>query len=277
MSNLPSSIARRLLRLLARSRIGGSLGEKLCREFSEEREKLTDRPYQALSKGEGKVFVVSNNKCGTTTMASYFRSIGMDVAPQAFAEALTWDWTGAIAKPGGSSKNYWVTYIDSHEVFQDVPFSRASALPWLIMMYPSARYVYVERAAADWYVSLVNHHFTRIFGADPMFDDSGNVIWSPELAHRADVNRYQGADLSKDALLRFGTTPSNPYDRDTLVGYHNRHVAQAKRLLPQVDSIVLALGELTTPQGAERMANFLDLSEVVAIPHLNKADKSMRR
>lgn len=260
----------------------GAFGDKVCHVFADERdawkwERRTAEGVDAPNGGQEKVFVVSNNKCGTTSMAGYFHSIGMDVAPQAIAEDLARDWNGLLDHPGGSSKKAWETYIDSHEVFQDVPFSRASWLPRLILTYPSARYVYVQRDADSWYTSLVNHHFIRVFGVKPMFDHRGSVIWSHELTQRADVRRYRGGDLSKGATLRFGTTHTNPYDRATLIDYHNRHMAQAKRLLPQVDSIMLSVDELSTPESGERMAEFLHLPEVVPMPRLNMADDLSRR
>lgn len=202
-------------------------------------------------------------------MGEYLRRVGKRLGPQRIGEDLTWDWSGVMKNPKGSSMRAWKAYINRYQAFQDVPFSLSIWLPRLLQDYPLAQFIYVERDGATWYRSMVNYHFRRIFQAAPDFDPTGNVAWSEDLARRADSHRYRGVDLSKFAMIRYGTTPVNPYDRDRLISYHLRHMEQARTLLREVDSIILPFEKLDKPESAERMAMFLGLSQVTPLPHMN--------
>lgn len=216
-----------------------------------------------------KVFVVSNNKCGTTTMRRYFESLGWRVAPQDVAETMAWSWLGLAESCGAGSHGTWRSYIDAHEVFQDVPFSWSAWLPRLLHGYPTAKFVYVRRDADEWYRSLVRHHFVRRYSQEPVFEEDGTAGWTPELTRVAEQRPYRGVPLHRVVTFIYGTTPADPYRKRVLVEHHERHMAQALRLLPQVDSFVASLHELDRADTATRLAAFLGLGSVVDIPHEN--------
>lgn len=102
-----------------------------------------------------KVFCIGRNKTGTTSMAALLEHYGFRVGPQREVERLLLDlgWT-----PGA---RLW-EFVESHEAFQDVPFSSSWLLPELFARYPEARYVLTTRDPEAWYASLKNHHFTQM-------------------------------------------------------------------------------------------------------------------
>lgn len=216
-----------------------------------------------------KVFVVSNNKCGTTTMRRYFESLGWRVAPQDVAETMAWAWLGLAESCAGETHETWRSYIDAHEVFQDVPFSWSAWLPRLLHAYPTAKFIYVRRDADEWYRSLVRHHFVRRYSQEPVFDEDGTACWTPELARAAERCPYRGVPLHRAVSFIYGTTPDDPYRKQVLVEYHERHMTQAMRLLTQVDSFIASLPELDSPDTAARLAAFLGVGRVRGIPHEN--------
>jgi hypothetical protein len=216
-----------------------------------------------------KVFVVSNNKCGTTTMRRYLQSLGWNVAPQDVAEALAWSWIGLSDGAQAESPAAWRRYIEAHDCFQDVPFSWAAWLPRLVACYPTDRFIYVRRDANDWYRSLVRHHFVRRYRREPVFGADGTALWTPELARAAEASPYQGVPLHRAVAFIFGTSLDDPYRKQVLVEYHERHMAQALRLLPNVDSFIMSLHELDRADTAARLADFLGLERIVRIPHEN--------
>jgi hypothetical protein len=127
----------------------------------------------------------------------------------------------------------------------------------------------VRRDADEWYRSLVRHHFVRRYSQEPVFDGEGTACWSPELARVAEQFPYRGVPLHRAVSFIYGTTPDDPYRKRVLVEYHERHMTQAMRLLPLVDSFIVALHELDSPDTAARLAAFLGMGNVGDIPHVN--------
>ena len=227
---------------------------------------MFNRPGQ----GADKIFIVSNNKCGTTSFKQYFRDMGWKVGNQKTAELLSI--SEAMESTSTVSPLTWKRYISSAQVFQDVPFSGASFLPWLLTNYPDARFIHVSRPAAQWYRSLVNHHITRRLGVEPSFRSDGSLVWTKELRKASEAQPYRGYPVHEIVQARNGTSDENPYDFTVLCDRHEFQQRQARTVLADRRSLLLDLEDLSEPSTTVVLANFLGLHSSPAFPHGNRGN-----
>jgi hypothetical protein len=218
--------------------------------------------------GAEKVFIVSNNKCGTTSLKHYFRDTGWKVGNQKTAELLAI--SELMENTSTVSPLTWKRYISSAQVFQDVPFSGASFLPWLLANYPDATFIHVSRPAQKWYRSLVNHHVTRRLGVEPSFGGEGSLIWTEEMRKASDAQPYHGYPVHKIVQARNGTSDESPYDFAVLCGRHEFQQRQARAVLAGRRSLLLDLDDLRKPSTASVLAEFLGAENLSSLPHSNR-------
>lgn len=220
------------------------------------------------SGGTEKVFIVSNNKCGTTSFKHYFRDTGWRIGNQKTAELLSI--SEMMESTSTVSPLTWKRYISSAQVFQDVPFSRASFLPWLIKHYPDAKFIHVSRPAEEWYRSLVNHHITRRLGVEPSFASEGSLVWTKEIREASEARPYRGYPVHTIVQAHNGTSDESPYDFTVLCSRHEFQQSQARTLLTPRRSLLLDLDELREPTTASVLANFLGTQSSPSLPHSNR-------
>jgi len=218
--------------------------------------------------GADKVFIVSNNKCGTTSLKHYFGDAGWEVGNQKTAELLSI--SEVMQSTSTVSPLTWKRYISSAQVFQDVPFSVAGFLPWLLTNYPEAKFIHVSRPAEEWYRSLVNHHITRRLGVEPSFTSDGSLVWTKELRNASEDQPYRGYPVHAIVQARNGTTEESPYDFNVLCGRHEFQQRQARALLADRKSLLLDLEDLSKSSTAVVLADFLGLHNSQSLPHSNR-------
>jgi hypothetical protein len=216
----------------------------------------------------GKIFIVSHNKCGTTSLKAFFRENGFRVGRQKVAEAL--HYRELLDSGSTVGKSDWVNYIESAQVFQDVPFSTAGFLPWLVRNYSDALFIHVSRDSESWYQSLIFHHVKRRLGMEPYFDNLGSLLWSNELEVASTARPHGGYALHKIIMARYGTPPDSPYRKSTLTAQHQFQQTQANDLLRDRRSLMLDLDSLGRGETNETFAKVLRLDEMFPIPHRNK-------
>ena len=220
------------------------------------------------SGGADKVFIVSNNKSGTTSFKHFFRDAGWKVGNQKTAELL------AISELMESTSTVspltWKRYISSAQVFQDVPFSGASFLPWLLEHYPDAAFIHVSRPAGEWYRSLVNHHITRRLGVEPSFGSGGSLIWTEEIRKASEAQPYRGYPVHTIVQARNGTSDESPYDFAALCGRHEFQQRQARAVLLGRRSLLLDIDDLSEPGFGSVLADFLGTHNPLSLPHSNR-------
>jgi hypothetical protein len=226
------------------------------------------RPMSKGRRRERKVFVVSDNKCGTTTLMDYFMQIGWSVGSQETAETLYF--SELLGSDSEVSAKDWLEYISGAEVFQDVPFSTPRFLPWLLNHFPDALYVHVKRNSDDWYTSLVHHHIGRRLGIAPQFSAGGSLIWTSDMETLSNAGPYRGFALHRIVQARYGTHSEDPYNKSVLTLAHDFQQHQARGLLSDRDSLLWELHELHDPQVAHQLAQKLGLATVVPLPWSNQ-------
>jgi hypothetical protein len=224
--------------------------------------------FNRAGTGADKVFIVSNNKCGTTSFGQYFRDIGWKVGNQKTADLLFI--SEVMERTSTVSALTWKRYISSAQVFQDVPFSDAGFLPWLLAHYPEAKFIHVSRQAEQWYRSLVNHHITRRLGVEPSFKTDGSLVWTKELRKASEAQPYRGFPVHTIVQARNGTSDENPYDFTVLCDRHEFQQRQARTILADRRSLLLDLEDLSQPSALGVLADFLGLENSPAFPHSNR-------
>lgn len=211
-------------------------------------------PEGALQRSGRKVFCIGANKTGTTSIASVFRQLGLQVGDQAQAEMLVHDW----ARHDFRRLIHYCRYADA---FQDLPFSLPGTFRALDEAFPGARFILTVRENAQvWFESLLGHH-RRLAGHDR----------TPTAADLRQV-RYRYPGFVLDALrLSYGADEGQLYDRRRYMQHYRDHVTSVKAYFsdrPQ-DLLVLDVGR---PNAMRRLLNFLGHPyEGQRMPHLNKA------
>lgn len=217
-----------------------------------------------------KVFIVSDNKCGTSTLKHLFKQMGFNVANQGDAESLYFD---ELLEGGSMIRSRdWRQLIAQADVFQDVPFSTSRFLPWLLQHYPDSIYIHVSRASEDWYHSLINHHISRRLGEVPTFNTSGSLIWSEQLERKSAYKPYRGIPLHTIVARRYETPPSDPYHKESLINGHEFQQQQARSLLADFDSILLSMSDLSSGSACQPLWARFNNGNAIEIPHKNKSD-----
>lgn len=204
-----------------------------------------------------KIFIVSHNKCGTTSLKQFLGGVGLKVANQSSAEKLFFaQLMDPRARFGPAA---WRKYISKSQVFQDVPFSDSSLLPWLLNHYPEARYIHVSRPSDEWYLSLINHHINRRLGEVPSLNEDGSLKWTEDLEQVSSGLPYLGYPLHKLVQARYGTSRGDPYNRAVLCARHEFQQKQARILLSSRNSLLLNLDELRLRDSGQRVLKFLGI------------------
>lgn len=154
-----------------------------------------------------KVFCIGLNKTGTTTLEVVLKDIGYKMGDQPTAELLFEDWNLRNFAP-------IIKYCQTADAFQDMPFSLPYTFMALDRAFKGAKFILTIRDSAEqWYDSLVKFH-------SKLWSD-GNAIPTIEELRNASY-RYKGFAYEVNRGL-FQTPESDPYHKETLIGYYNTH------------------------------------------------------
>lgn len=159
-------------------------------------------------KNKQKIFCIGRNKTGTTSLKRAFKDLGYVVGEQDVAEHLF--------EQCFLEDNYQpiIDYCKTAEVFQDVPFSFYQILPHLDMAFPDSKFILTVRDTPEqWYASFVKYYSKRV-GVE------GRSATFEELKSSSYVSNTYRTKLIVDA---HGTTPENPFDKNTLINEYSRH------------------------------------------------------
>lgn len=153
-----------------------------------------------------KIFCIGCNKTGTTSLYDEFQRNGYSMGNQKEAEYLLNDYvTGNFEKI--------IKYCESADVFQDVPFSFQNTYKYLDEAYPNSKFILsVRNTAEEWYDSLVYFHLYR--------HNRGTIPTAEQLQTNPYIYRGWMWEVMNGV---YGTTEKDPYDKQTLINYYNKH------------------------------------------------------
>lgn len=208
----------------------------------------------AAALNQRKVFCIGANKTGTTSIGVAFRDLGLKLGNQENAELLFHDWAR-------NDYRRIISYCQSAQAFQDIPFSLHGTFVELDKAFPNAKFVLtVRNDAEEWYQSLVRFH-SRIV-------DKGRVPTKDDL--RQYNYRYPGfmLDVFKHS---FGAGGAEAYDRDAYVRYYEDHNNQVKEYFRGRQGKLLVLN-LADSGAMEKLVTFLGFPYMgQKMPHLNSS------
>lgn len=186
-----------------------------------------------------KIFVVGNNKTGTTSLELYFKNLGFNTADQSEGEHIAFK--HFFEGDGYAFLERILPYIEKYEVFQDVPFSLKAFLPILLKYYPDSKFIYSIRWPFAWFRSLVNHH-SRLAGFSYALNESpegSRIVFDVDDMLEKVLNwHYLGKNQAEFMMLVYNLAETRElYNQDKYIKYHIEHRVQAAKLLKGKDAL----------------------------------------
>lgn len=201
-----------------------------------------------------KVFVIGQNKTGTTSMELALRSLGYKIGNQVAAELLFDDWV----------KGRFDRIIDlcrEADAFQDIPFALDGTYREMDKAFPGSKFILTVRSSAEeWFESVTRFH-TKIVG-------KGRLPTAEDLA--AFHYRAEGWFL-RAHLAIFDIDESRLYHRDHYMAKYNAYNQRAVDYFKDRpnDFMLLNVGDT---DAADRLCSFLGKpGKLVAMPHENSS------
>jgi len=157
--------------------------------------------------GKQKIFCVGLNKTGTTSLKIAMNDLDYVVGNQRKAEAMIGDWANR-------DFNRLIKYCKTAQFFQDSPFSKPFTYQIIDQAYPNSLFILTIRDNAEqWYNSLTKFHAKKwgLNGRIPTKDDLLEAVYLEK-----------GRPWYSNRLV-FDTPDDDPYQKEALIAYYNRH------------------------------------------------------
>ena len=214
---------------------------------------MTNRQNQINSP---QVFCIGFNKTGTTSLEFFMKGNGYKCGIQQEGELLI----NAYAE---ERWNEIISFCNSAEFFQDLPFSAPKTAGVLLENFPDAKYILTIRESADlWYRSITEFHKIK-------FGKNGNIPTKEDLMHAE--YRYKG--FAWDANRALYDSPENdPYKKENLVEAYDKHIANVKEIFSGMQNLLII--DISKADAIESLNEFLDIkSSIKTMPWLNKTSE----
>lgn len=203
---------------------------------------------------ESKIFCIGFGRTGTTSLESFFRSLGYTLGDQERGELLLREWVAGNFAP-------IISLAESAQVFQDLPFNLPGTYEVMDLAFPGSKFILsVRRDAEQWFESVVRFH-TKLLGR-------GRIPTAEDL--RQFPYRYPGWIL-ESLLDVYGSREADPYCKRTLIAAYEGHNAAARTYFQDKPEslLVVNLSELGT---AREIVEFVGLPyRGESLPHLNQS------
>ena len=173
------------------------------------------------------IFVVGNNKTGTTSVAAWARHSGIPVdAQRPFVNIFVRHSVGELDV--SMFHKELAARIKEGFLYQDLPFSWPGVWEFLVMTFPNAQYLYSQRSGEQWYSSLIRHHARRVgFNLDRSSAQMGMPTRALDLLGTQEFHGFPFLDVVSSL---YKTPKDDPYHRDSLLAYHADHEELASQL-----------------------------------------------
>jgi hypothetical protein len=202
-----------------------------------------------------KVFCIGAGKTGTTSLESFFRSLGFRAGDQERGELLLRDWSVRNFEPV-------ISLAKSADFFQDMPFNCPFTFQAMDMAFPNSKFILSVRDNADqWYASLIRFH-TKSVGK--------GTLPSAE-ALKDFPYRYKGW-IFEALKLVYGVSDREPYNKQTLIRAYEGHNAEVKRYFMYRPESLLIIN-VADATAAQKVIEFVGAPyRGERMPHLNRSN-----
>ncbi len=206
-----------------------------------------------------KVFCIGLNKTGTTSLEQFMRENGFKCGDQAEGELLINAYTD----------KRWdeiVSFCNSAEFFQDLPFSAPKTAEVLLKKFPDAKYILTIRESAEvWYKSITEFHKIK-------FGKAGNLPTKADL-NRA-LYRYKGFAWDANRAL-YDSPEKEPYQKVTLIKAYEDHIHNVNQLFKGKQNLLII--DIGKRDAVQHLNNFLGIkSNLNTMPWLNKTSEAKK-
>ena len=199
-----------------------------------------------------KIFCISRNKTGTTSIEFVLREFGYKMGHQPTAELLL---------PHYAAQNWKqvLDYCKTAQAFQDAPFSYPETWKELVKEYPDALYILTYRDEEKWYRSITNFH-------SKLFADGKRIPTQEDLQNA--TYRYRGFIWDYNRAV-YNTPENDPYNKEIFLANYSRHNNEVMEYFKNHENF-LAI-DVSQPEAYKKLCHFLKKqSKHQTFSHLNK-------
>ena len=184
-----------------------------------------------------KVFIVSNNKCGTTTLKHHFKKNKFNVAPQWLFEVIFYNLYYKKKNIFFPIFNY---LISKYDCFQDVPFQNLKIVNYLIKKYPDSLFIQITRGGESWYKSLMNHQKIELLNRNLV--NANDDLSALKKATKKMYYRF----VTQEFIITKTFNISNEliYDRETFISKHQKLQENIQKSLKEKNKIIIKIEDL---------------------------------
>jgi|GEM_PF-922422 len=224
-------------------------------DFVRKERLLSWRRKEVIERKKKKVFILGQNKTGTTSLERYLRNADYILGDQRRFELET---EHALM---GRFKQV-EKLIDAGEAFQDVPFSKANEafLDFLTSKYPNARFILNTRDRLDWYNSC-DRFYRKIW-----FHHDRDITWED----LDGVNYHGGSVVLRKH--RVNQTQFQPFEKEPFLDSFDTQNSKVEAYFSSRPYLKFLKTDVTRRDfDLEELATFLEIKEPVEFPRMNKS------
>lgn len=201
-------------------------------------------------RGTHRVFCLSFQKAGTTSVEVFLRSLGYPVAGWPIAEKN--GWYKKVSR-GQSASIFSSPDFQCHQAFADTPWYFPGLYIELFLRFPDSKFILLERDPAEWFESL------RIFFRGKRLED--------DLFHARVYSREQPFVESSRAGRRLTI---EPHDAEHYMAVYCEQNRAVREFFGRVAPDNLFHGDLSDPGLWDDLAEFLGEENTVGAVHANR-------
>ncbi len=191
-----------------------------------------------------KIFVIGQNKTGTTSLYKALTDLGYRMGNQHQAERMVGDW-------GIRDFRRLIRYCHRSDGFQDVPFSYHYTFQAMDAAFPGSKFILSVRSSPDeWYQSLIRYQMKR----HEKITGEHRLPTAADLKHS--TYNYPGYAWLKHQMLGIGLDKDELYPEDEMKAYYLRHNDIVKDYFRNRPGDLLVLN-LADPDSMQKLCAFL--------------------
>ena len=193
-----------------------------------------------------RIFIISRQKCGTTSTAGFFRHHGFKVCEADGRYSKLWS---LYHYSGRHELIFNSARFGAHQVFEDEPWWRNGVFEVLVDRFPDAFFVLIKRDPVAWFDSLVKHRLRKKYfrGFDAL-----------EYGLEAEFAEYLDSNREKIDCDLFA--PSNATKEKYLSVYHAYHLKISELVTQLGIDNQFFQGEIEDPLLWMKLGAFFDVT-----------------
>lgn len=214
--------------------------------------------HHHVTRDYNKVFVIGDNKTGTTSMMYLLQEWGFSIGNQPVAELLSIQWLRS------RETSDIIRYCHTADAFQDVPFSLPELYKTLDEEFPNSKFILtVRNNEQDWFSSLTRFH-TKLFSSDKSRPPTAEDL-------QKSTYRLKGYGYEFQRLRYDVKDDIDLYNPDIYIAEHCKTNLDKKEYFSGRVKDFIEIN-LNNPKDFRRLCDFLGVqTSMTTFPHENKS------